>query len=337
MKKISLKDIAKKAGASPSTVSFVLNGKEKEMRISPELAKKVKKIAQNEGYHPNKLAVGLRTGKSNIIGLIVDTISGHFFASLARIIEREVEGFGYKVIYCSTGNDTEKGKELIRMLYQHRVDGYLITPAEGMEQEIEALVAHGKPVVLIDSYFPGTQAPYVLVNNYDGVAKGVLHLIEKGYRKIAFVYNDVNLIQMQERKKAYAETLRTQRVGLDQRLILKTKYKASKEEVTQAICTFLEATRPQAVFFAANYLGVYGLDCLKTLGLRIPEDIAVVCFDDHELFNLYRPEITAIQQPIEEIAKTAVDILMTEMGASKRKARQRQMEINARLIERSST
>jgi LacI family transcriptional regulator len=207
MKKVSLKDIARMVGASPSTVSFVLNGKGTEMRISAKLTERILKVAKRENYQPNNIAVSLRTGKSRIIGLVVDTISGNFFASLARIIENEAEKFGYKVIYCSTGNEVNKARELLGMLYQYHVDGYLIIPTEGLEKEIENLSRNKKPLVLMDSYFSGTTLPYVLVNNYEGVSQAVKHLIEKGYKKIGFVCNDIHLIQMLERKRGYCRDL----------------------------------------------------------------------------------------------------------------------------------
>ncbi len=333
---VSLKDIAKQAGASPSTVSFVLNGKEKEMRISSPMAEKIKEVARKEGYQPNRVAVSLRTGKSKIIGLMVDTIAGSFFASLARIIESEADAFGYKIIYCSTGNDVVKGKELIRTLHQSHVDGYLIIPTAGMESDINKLMEAKKPVVLMDSYFAGTTVPYVLVNNFDGVSKGITHLINKGYKKICFVCNDIPLIQMKERIRGYTQTLQENNIEVNKQLILETKYGGKREEVVNEIASFLAATKPQAVMFAANYLGVYGLESIKQLQLKIPEDIAVVCFDDHEIFNLHHPGITSVKQPAEEIAKVAIDILMGEMKV-KKKSKQQQLQLEATIIERSST
>ena len=333
---VSLKDIAQKVGVSPSTVSFVLNGKEKEMRISTPMAEKIKAVAKKEGYQPNQVAVSLRTGKSKIIGLMVDTISGSFFASLARIIEKEAETYGYKIIYCSTGNDIKKGKDLIRTLHQSQVDGYLIIPTEGMEADIKELMADRTPVVLMDSYFKGTTAPYVLVDNFNGVAKGMAHLIRKGYKKIGFVCNDIPLIQMKERIRGYTQTLRTQHIKLNKHYILETKYKDPGEKVVQDIASFISKTRPEAVMFAANYLGVYGLESIRQLQLRIPGDIAVVCFDDHEVFSLYPPGITSVQQPVEEIAKTAIDILMGELKV-KKKPKQQQLQLEATIIERQST
>src|SRR5688500_556217 len=123
MKKVSIKDIARMAGVAPSTVSFVLNGKAKAMRISDSLAEKVVAVAEEQGYRPNQLAVSLRTGKSKILGLVVESISGHFFGSLAKVIEEEAEHYGYRVVYCSTDNNSKKGHELIRMLSMRQVDG----------------------------------------------------------------------------------------------------------------------------------------------------------------------------------------------------------------------
>ena len=323
-------------GVSPSTVSFVLNGKDKEMRISTELAEKIRQTAKDENYHPNQVAVSLRTGKSKIIGLMVDAISGNFFASLARVIEREVESLGYKVIYCSTGNEPEKARSLIKMFHQYHVDGYIIIPSEGMENEIEGLMVKKQPLVLIDSYFKGSSAPFVMVNNFNGASGGVAHLIQKGYKKIAFVGNNLNLVQMQERLTAYTDTLKTNKIKANKKLILQIAYGSSDDDIIKKITTFIEQQNPDAIFFAANYLGVCGLESISILKLQIPRDIAVVCFDDHEVFRLYPPGITCVQQPLEEIARSAVDILMGEMKV-KKKVKLKQLQIEAHIIERAST
>lgn len=336
MKNVSLKDIAKQAGTSISTVSFVLNGKEKKVRISADVAKKIKAIAKKEGYHPNKMAVGLRTGKSNIIGLIVDTIYGHFFASLAEVIEKEMDRFGYKVIYCSTHNNAQKGKDLLRLLYQHQVDGYFIIPAAGMEKEIQGLEEQGKPLVLVDTYFPLIEAAHVLVDNYDGIHQAVTHLIKKGYEKIAFVYNDVTMIQMKERKRGFTETIRNAGRKAAPEIMLRIPVAWSRKEHTETIEKFLKKQQPDAVIFAANYLGLQGIEAIRNLGLQIPDDLGVVCFDDHELFQLYQPSITVIQQPVQELAKAAVAILMSKLE-KETAVTNNTLEIKAKLIEREST
>lgn len=332
---VSIKDIAKTVGVSTSTVSFVLNGKEKEMRISEVLSKKIKKAATDAGYQRNQVAVSLRTGKSKIIALIVDTISGSFFSSLARVIEQEARTYGYRIIYCSTGNDNNSSAEFFKMLYQYQIDGYLVIPSEGIEKELTHLMSKNKPLVLIDTYFTGMTAPYVLVDNFNGVAKGINYLIGKGYQKIAFVCNNVQMVQMHDRIRGYKETLKQNNIKFSKGLIYQSNLSDSKEKVVKGITGFIKAKKPDAVMFAANYLGVSGLESIMSLGLKIPTDVAVVCFDDLDLFNLYPPGITSIRQPIEEIAKTAIHILMNEMGYNV-KADQKQVQLEPQIIERHS-
>ncbi|KIC96281.1 LacI family DNA-binding transcriptional regulator [Flavihumibacter solisilvae] len=332
---ISIKEIAAKLGVSIATVSSVLNGKEKERRINAALADKIKRFALESGYHPNQVAVSLRTGKSRIIGLIVDNISGAFFASLANTIEKELEKYGYTVLYCSTGNNESKVETLIRILFQHNVDGYLVIPAAGMEEQLSELTSRKRPVVLMDSYFPDTKLPYVLVNNYEGTAAGIKHLIKAGCRNIAFVCNDISLVQMAERRRGFVETMISAKMQVGEDSILATPYMGEKGQVVRSIAAYLKKKRPDAVMFAANYLGVYGLEAIKKLGWTIPSDIGVVCFDDHELFQINTPEITAVKQPVEDIAQLAVKILMGEMGIEK-KVTEQQVEIMGKLIRRKS-
>lgn len=335
MKRVSLKDIARIAGVSPSTVSFVLNGKAKQMRISETLAGKIIEVAKKEGYHPNPVAVSLRTGKSQILGLIVESISGNFFASLSRIIEDEAARFGYKIVYTSTENNRQKGKELIGMLSQRQVDGYIITPTPGMEQDIRELLTDNKPVVLMDSYFPGIDVPHVLVNNYEGVMQGMEHLIEKGYRHIGFVTVDLELVQMEQRVKAYHDCL--QKHNLPDNLVLSLRYDEAKEGGINQVTAFLKDTPDlEAVFFATNYLGLLGLESVHRLGLKLPDDLAMICFDDHDVFRLYPPGITCIRQPAEEIAKTALELLMDQLGKSN-SLNNTKIEVSPTLVVRGTT
>lgn len=338
MKRVSLKDIARLAGVAPSTVSFVLNGKARQMRISDELAAKIAAIAEKSGYHPNQLAVSLRTGKSKILGLIVESISGNFFASLAKVIEDEAEKFGYRVVYCSTENDPKKGRELIRMLTQRHVDGYIITPTYGMQKDIEDLKDQKRPMVLIDSYFPEVKVPSVLVDNVAGVRQGMEHLIRKGYKKIGFVTIDLPLVQMKDREAGYTRILREQKLTVSKKLIFKLPYHIDKEDAIRSISSFI-SNNPQmdAIFFATNYLGISGLESIRQLGLKIPKDLGMVCFDDHDLFRLYPPGITSIRQPVEDIARTAIQLLMNQLGKHNGTLKKSQLQLVPKFIARGST
>lgn len=336
MKRVSLKDIAKLVGASPSTVSFILNGKASQMRISDELKNKVLATAKKMGYQPNQVAVSLRTGQTKILGLLVEDISNNFFASLAKTIEEEAEEFGYKVVYSSTENNSKKGVELLRMLTQRQVDGYLITPTVGMEEDIEMLARHKKPLVLMDRYFPGIEAPYVQVDNKGAVEKGMEHLVGKGYKKIAFITIESTMIQMRQREEAYVDAI-AKSSAQKKKLILKVNYSGGRETAIEQITDFLKKQQPDAVFFATNYLGILGLESIRAIGLSIPKDLAVVCFDDNDIFRLHLPGITVLQQPVEAIARTAIHILMQQLGNSKVPVKKNQVQLAANLIVREST
>lgn len=338
MKRVSIKDIARQAGVVPSTVSFVLNGKDKEMRISQVLTDKIKAIIEETGYYPNQTAVSLRTGKTKIIGMLVEDISNVFFSSLARIIEDEAYAIGYKIVYCSTENNDDKGIELIRMLCRQQVDGFLITPSAGMLKEIQKLVEQKMPVVLMDRYFPELDIPYALVDNLDGVKAGITHLVERGYKNIAFVTVDLNQLQMKQREKGYLEALIMNKVKTGNKYILTIPYMSKPAQYIEAITLFIKRNPEiDAVFFATNYLGVYGLQSLRMLQLSIPADVAVVCFDDHDIFRFYSPSITVISQPIEIIAKTAIHLLVNQLEKGENYPNEKGVFSKAQLILRDSS
>lgn len=334
-KKISIKDIAKLTDTSITTVSFVLNGKG---RISKEISKKILDVAQKNGYEPNRMAVGLRTGVSKVIGLIVENIGGPFFGEMAKVIEEEAEKDGYRIIYCSTNNNLQKGKDMIRMLSQQLVDGYIITPMKGLEKDIQNLVDNEKPVVLIDGYFPGLDIPHVLVNNYESAYNAVSCFVKSGYKNIGMVTADLGLVQLNDRTAGYKAALKDHDLKDNSKMVLKVPYDMSKADGVQAIKEFIgKQKQMDAIFFTTNYLGTMGLQSIRDLGLSIPGDLAVISFDDNEIFNLYPPGITTIQQPTYEIAKSAIDILMEQISSRKLDTSKIDLQIPSKLIERGST
>jgi LacI family transcriptional regulator len=268
----------------------------------------------------------------------VESISGHFFGLLAKVIEEEAEKCGYRIVYCSTDNNSSKGHELIKMLSMRQVDGYLITPTSGMETDINDLLRQKKPVVLIDSYFPNLVVPHVLVDNEAGVIEGIEHLINKGYRKIGFITIDLPQIQMVQREEAYIKALKRNKIKFDENLILKLSYNYEREDAVTNICSFINRSKGlDALFFSTYYLGITGLESIKKLNLKIPEDIAMICFDDHDIFRLYPPGITIIQQPIEQLAKTAFQLLMNQIENRQQNFKKNQVSVAAKFIERGST
>jgi LacI family transcriptional regulator len=334
-KKISIKDIAKLTNTSITTVSFVLNGKG---RTSEALTKIILEAASKNGYEPNRMAVGLRTGMSKVIGLLVENIGGPFFGEVAKVIEEEAEKLGYGIIYCSTNNNIQKGKSIIKMLSQQLVDGYIITPIKGLEKDVQNIIANGKPVVLIDGYFPKLDIPHVLVDNAGSVYKAINCFTKAGYNNIGFVTADIDLVQLQDRLAGYKNALFDKQLKFDHKLVLKLPFNQSKELSVNTIKQFLKRNKHlDAVFFAANYLGIMGLQSIKELGLSIPNDLACISFDDDEIFNLYPPGITTIKQPVQEIAKSAVDLLMAQLSNKKLNIADIKLQVPSTLIERQST
>jgi LacI family transcriptional regulator len=336
MKRVSIKDIATKAGVVPSTVSFVLNGKAKQMRISDAMAEKIVAVAKAEGYTPNHIAVSLRTGRSKILGLIVEDISNPFFAALAKNIEEKANTLGYRIVYCSTENDSKKGNDLITMLSQSQVDGFIITPLPGMEKRIEKLKLQEKPVVFMDRYLPGLDVTTVLLDNQDGVKMGMEHLLDKGYQRIGFVTVELQQVQMVERKNAYDQVLRESGFRDDQHFVLNLPFAYKSQFAVQQVKQFITDQQLDAIFFSTNYLGILGIESITQLNLRIPEDLAIICFDDHALFKLYPPGITTVNQPLQKMAHTAVALLIHQVE-TKEKPSTNLTQLKAELIVRGST
>ncbi|NIG57228.1 LacI family DNA-binding transcriptional regulator [Chitinophaga sp. Cy-1792] len=315
MKGISIKDIAKQAGVSPTTVSFVLNGKAKEKRISDQVSKKIQKIAGKLKYKPNQLARGLRTGKTKTIGLIVEDIANSFFATLAKVVEDEADKSGYKVLYGSTEDNTEKARGLLDVLKYRQVDGYIITPTKNLDKDIELLQTAGKPIVLMDRYFPHVDSSYVVVDNFKGAKDATAHLIKQGYKKIAIITTTSDQVQMKDRLDGYLSALKDAGIAVNKSLVKKLAFDQEREGFDEEIKKFITNTKGlDAIFFATNYLGIYGIESIRSLGLAIGKEIGVVSFDDHDIFRLHSPAITCVAQPVKEIGQQIVQILMQELN-----------------------
>ncbi|KFF13791.1 LacI family DNA-binding transcriptional regulator [Flavobacterium hydatis] len=317
MKKITIKDIATEAQVSISTVSFVINDKGEKMGISPAVIKKVQEVADKLNYRPSMIATSLRTGKTRSIGLIVEDISNQFFADLARVIEDEAKRIDYRVFYCSTGGDDERSEELIHSLLQANVDGFIITPTEKLEKSIDLLLKLQKPVVLIDRYFPNQKVSHVVMDNYEGSHSATKFLLSKGRKNIAVVNTNSGMIQMKLREDGYRDALKEEGI-YDDSLVLHMDYNSSEEsKIADIFSFFTKNQKIDAVLFLANYMGLAGLQAFRGMKFRIPEDVSVISFDDHDSFRLHTPTISVIAQPIKEIAENAIKLLMDQMTGIK--------------------
>jgi LacI family transcriptional regulator len=337
MKPLSIKDIAKKANVSITTVSFILNGKAEKMRISQDMITKVEKIIKELGFRPNQVARSLRTGNTKTIGLIVEDISNPFFASIARLIEDKAYRHGYKIIYSSTENNLDKAKGLIKMFKSRQVDGYIIAPMTGMEEDIKQLLTDRTPVVVFDRHLPGLNVSTVLVDNVEGTFMATESFINQGKKNIAFVTVDVEVEEIKDRFTGYEKALKANKIKSAKSLCKQIPFTNTAEETTAELVEFF-GKNPQidAVLFATNYLAVRGLFAFKEMEKKINGDFKVIAYDDHDIFKLHSPTISAVDQPIEEIADQVITLILKELAAvdTFEEHELKQIVLSSRLIER---
>ena len=339
MKKTSLSDIAKQLGVSKTLVSFVLNGKGKEFRISEEICKKVLEVAKELNYQPNRLAQGLRTGKTNTIGLIIADIANPFFGILGREIEQEAARYGYRVIFCSSDENPEKSRQQIAMLQQSQVDGYIISPPKNSEDQIRTLAQGNVPFVLIDRYFPEIECNHIAVDNLVAAYGATNHLLARGRKRIANITLNLDLINMSQRTEGYKRALQDADIPVDENLIKVLPFSHDNKDVARAVKELVSKSaqnRIDAILFSTSKLGINGIACISALGLKIPDDIAIVSFDDPDAFKICNSPVTVVSQPLKEIGKTAVHVLLNEIRHPDSPAKIQQVILKTELIIRKS-
>lgn len=336
IKGVSLREIALRAGVSPTTVSFVLNGKAEEKRISKDVCQRVQQLAKELGYTPNPLARGLRTGQTQTIGLMVEDIANHFFASLAKVIEDTCNNQGYLVLYCGTEDNLGKARNLMNMLRNRQLDGLIITPPDHLESEVQAFLAEKRPLVLLDRYFTGIDCNAVVTDNFDGGLQAGTLLGKCGYQHLAVVTTTSRQIQMRDRLEGFEQAVQQGRFRmLDPASILELPFQQDPSICVREIAGFIHSRKPDAVFFTTNYLGIYGIEAIRSLDLQIPRDIGLVSYDDHDVFRLLSPGITCISQPIAQIGRAAVELLLHCMREGGKPAQT--IRLPPSLIQRGST
>jgi len=310
-KRVSLKDVAKSVGVSPTLVSIVLNGKAKEFRISEKMAKKVIAAAKEMHYTPNVSARSLRSGKSNLIGVIVTDISNPFYSTISRIIEDRANELDYTVLFSSSDEDLESTKRLIRVLVNKGVEGLIVVPCDGSKEIIMELCHDEVPLVLVDRHFPDVNVGYSVLDNFKATELITAHLIENGYSRISVISYETEMNHIIERVAGYEETMR--RAGLADHInVSRINLSNPHSEMYYTLNRLLKA-KTDAVVCLTNMLSINGIYCLKEMKIRIPEDIAFVGFNRSDVFNLLENPITYIKQPLDRIAIEAVNILLDKM------------------------
>ena len=309
-KKASVKEIASKAGVSKTLVSRILN-KKKGSRISNDITQKIIDTAKEIEYDANQFAKSLKTGKSFTIGLIVADISNPFSSSLAKIIEKEADKEGYTVLYGSSDENPEKSQKLIDTFLNRQVDGLIIAPCAGSESQITDLEKRGVPFVLVDRYFPDVTTNYVALDNFQASYMAVNHLIDHGHKRIGMISFDTQLHHLKERKRGYMEALLEHDHDFVDGRLIELSPDFLPQDMDNALNQLLNLSEPiDALYLTTNKLGMYALKNINLNKIKVPEELAVISFDETEFLDLFSTPITQLRQPLKEMGKAAVDILL---------------------------
>lgn len=307
MKKITMLDIAKKAGVSKATVSMVLN--KRDHCISEETKQKILKLAKELNYIPNSLARGLSTKKTGTIGIILPDITNPFFASIARAIEDSANLLGYNVMFCNADNEIDKELEYIKLLISKLVDGVIFIAGGESKSSVEMLKSNNIPFVLVDRYMESYKDEYgVYLLNEAGVIQGIEYLYNKGNRRIAFVKGHEHLQISNERLKGYKRAMNKYDI-YDEKLIFKGDFNIEGGiKATEAILKDLG--KVDAIFYSNDIMALGGMKVLLRKGFKIPEDIRIMGFDNIDICEIFEPELTTIAQPIYDMGRESCKLLI---------------------------
>jgi LacI family transcriptional regulator len=331
IKCVSLKDIAKKAGVSTALVSFVLNGKGKMYRVSEQTEKHILRIAMEMNYQPNMAAKSLRSGKTGTIGVVVPDITNAFFSQIARYIEDISAKLGYTAFFGSSDENTEKLDALVKGLINKGVDGLIVVPTENSEKVLTALGNTELPVILLDRLINGMSA--VVLDNYKAAYMATRHLIDSGLRSIAMLAYDVSLSHMKERIRGYRQAMTDS--GLKSGINIGYLKHNNLNRSVQKVMPQIVESGADALLFATNTIAINSLRYIIDAGIKIPDRLAIVCFDASEAFDFFYSPLTYVKQPVDVMAQKAVEVLAEAMASNKRAVQM--VVVEGDLVVRSSS
>lgn len=301
-------DVAKEAKVGIMTVSRVLNNYD---TVRPNTRAKVMKAIAKIGYSPNDAARMLKGGAARAIGLVVPDLST-FFADCFHAVQEVATQHDFRTMVVVTGKSPENEGEQLENLRKDRVAGVLIVPSGKNEERLKMLQEAGIPIVALDRPAPGIQADAVLIENREGAEMGVRHLIEHGYKKIACVGFDTGSYTVRERFKGYEQAIRD--AGLEPVLHTRIDSMAAMQSLVDTWKA--NRDRPRAVFTVKQISSIFLIQALHRQGLRVPQDIAIVGFDDFELADVLGAPMTVVRQSPAKLARTAAERLFQKILSS---------------------
>ncbi|MDP4186449.1 MAG: LacI family DNA-binding transcriptional regulator [Bacteroidota bacterium] len=307
-----LNEVARKAGVSTATVSRVINN---SSSVSDETRIKVLKVIKELKYHPNRVAKRLRNknASGNLLGVLIPDIQNPFYVEVLRGIEDVAYENKYALITCNFSQDEKKEKLYLDILQSESIDGLIATPTNEHDQKVINLVKEGLPIVCVDRGLSEVDVDVILVENQKGAFAAVDYLAKSGYNRIAYISGLPQLPSSQQREKGYREALTANGINIDKTYI---KYGDSSHESGVKLCEELLnlSAPPDALFTGNNLITLGALETIHKKQLNIPQDIAIIGFDDMYWAISLNPPLTAVRQPAYEIGKRAAEQLIQRIN-----------------------
>jgi LacI family transcriptional regulator len=303
----TMKDVARLAGVSIATVSATVN---RSAFVSPELRRRVTDAIQELGYAPDGIARSLKRGRTQLIGLIVADITNAFFTELVHVIEAAIQDAGYSVLLCDTDEDFEKERDYLKILRTHRVDGVILAPTgqPGDYAPFQSLEER-LPLVLVDRVLTELHADTVTVDNFAAAYDATTHLLDLGHRDVASITGPLHLTSAQERLRGFRTALEQRGVPLRDNFVRSGAFR-EEDAMDAALDLLRRPERPSAIFVANNHMMIGVMRVISQLKLNCPRDVSIVGIDDFPWANAFTPRLTLVRQPVEEIGKAAVQLLL---------------------------
>lgn len=311
MKRDTLLTISERTGFSISTVSRVLSGNGPKYRICQKTVDYITEVANSCNYTPNLIAQSLRTNKTNTIGLTVPNIDNPFFSTLAAVIINEFKSRGYNTLLADTMENEYTEVQTINSYVSRKVDGIIAVPVGSSPEFLEG-IANTIPVVLIDRYFENTTLPYVCTDNYSGGYMATEHLINKGYRNLLAIQGVPTSMPNKERLRGFVQAAADHfEYGVRERTAGDSFSVDNGYRETMAYLS--SDDRPDAIFAFSTTILLGAIKAIRELKMRVPEDVALISFDNNRFLDYLDPAITRVEQPVNMVGKLAADNLVRMM------------------------
>lgn len=332
-KKITIYDIATKLNITAATVSRALNNNPNISKATKEL---VLKTAEAMNYEQNKLALALKSGKSNNVGVIVPRIDSNFFGSVIRGIEEELNPHGYHVIICQTNGDEQKEIDNIDALLNSQVDGILISTSSREKHAFERILKKDVPLIFFDRKKTMKNVSSVTINDYEGGYKATQHLIDIGCKRIAHFSGDINIEIFKERFLGYQQALIDNGLEYNDEYVIRTK--SSLEEGKKAVKKLLKLKHaPDAIFSASDFAALGAIQELKSKGIKVPTEFSVIGFANEPFTKFMELSISTIDQFPLEMGKMTAKVFLEQVNNTDNIKIEKKVVLEPELIVRKST